>query len=412
MATNKVNNNLKINNNINKLAPSLNNTTTKNVINNPSLNTTLNEKLQEAKEKTQFYDIIVDNYFLLLGLSFAILVLIIIYFFSSSFRTSRCIDRMSIYQSYQTLSSLDISIFGNKKISEFQIASSYNPCHVGYQMFDYTNEQVLLATLQSGARYIDLTIFNSEYGANAYPVVSSGYKKGEWKMMATDTPLETCFQTIANNAFKIKSGSNGVPNPEDPLFIGLNLNTNNNLDCMNVIAALAVKYFNERLLDSAYSYQNNSNIGNITMANLAGRVIFFSSDGFQGSGLEEIVNYCWDNYDNNPNHNLRRYYYKDLMVTGFDNVGLIDFNQNGLSIVVPHQEGDFYSGNYNPNLALSLGCQFVSMDYSYIDTNMDFYITQFKDTSFILKDTKLRNNTYTTKPNTTTTNSTTTTQPS
>jgi hypothetical protein len=306
-----------------------------------------------------------------------------------------------IYQSYQTLLSLDISLFGNKNISDFKVASSFNPCHVGYQMFDYTNEEVLLATLQSGARYLDMTIFNSEYGANAYPVVSSGYKKGEWKMMATDTPLETCFQIIAKNAFSIKNGSNGVHTFEDPLFIGLNLNTNNNLDCLNVVAALAAKYFNDRLLDSAYSYQNNSNIGGVTMANLSGRVIFFSSDGFQGSGMEEIVNYCWDNYDNNPNHNLRRYYYKDLMVTGFDDVGLIDFNQNGLSIVVPHQEGDFYSGNYNPNLALSLGCQFVCMDYNYIDINMDSYITQFKDTSYILKDTKLRNNTYTTIPITT-----------
>ena len=32
-----------------------------------------------------------------------------------------------------------------------------------------------------------------------------------------------------------------------------------------------------------------------------GKVVFFSSDGFQGSGLEEIINYSWDNIDNNPN---------------------------------------------------------------------------------------------------------------
>ena len=33
-----------------------------------------------------------------------------------------------------------------------------------------------------------------------------GYKKGEWKMMFSDTPLETIYEIIANNAFKLYDG--------------------------------------------------------------------------------------------------------------------------------------------------------------------------------------------------------------
>ena len=44
-------------------------------------------------------------------------------------------------------------------------------------------------------------------------------------MMVTDTPLETIFQIIADNAFTVNDSVNGVFNPDDPLFIGLNLNT-------------------------------------------------------------------------------------------------------------------------------------------------------------------------------------------
>jgi hypothetical protein len=46
--------------------------------------------------------------------------------------------------------------------------------------------------------------------------------------------------------------------------------------------------------------------------------------------------------------------------------------------------------NYNPILAFELGCQFVAMEFQYIDGNMDYYITKYKQKSFILKDEALR----------------------
>jgi hypothetical protein len=222
-----------------------------------------------------------------------------------------------------------------------------------------------------------------------------GYKSGEWKMMITDTPLENIFEVIAKNAFKLYDGVEGVYTPEDCLFIGLNLNTNSNLNCLNLISFLISKYFATRLLPNEYSYQNSNNIPNIPVYQLMGKVVFFTSDGFQGSGLEEIVNYSWDNINKNPKHNLQRIHYKKLLEPGFDEIGLKKYNKTGLTIIVPHIEGDFYNTNYNTIKAFELGCQFIAMEYQYIDSNMDSYITRFKENSFINKSTKLQENAFT-----------------
>jgi hypothetical protein len=354
-----------------------------------SKNQTINS-LETTKEASGMYEVISENYILLLGITSAIVIVVIIYFFSETFRVGRSVSRLGIYKQYQTLSSIDYSIMGNTRLGDYYVSSAYNASHSGYQMLDYTSEKIVLSVLQSGARYLEFNIFNSEFGSNAYPVVSMGYKSGEWKMMIVDTPLELILETISVNAFKIYDGKEGVDNPDDPIFIGLNLNTNSNLDCLNLTAYLITKFFSDRLLSNTYSFQNNDNIADIKMSQLIGKVVIFASDGFQGSGLEEIVNYSWDNTNNNPNHNLKRLHYSELTKPGFDTNELINFNRKGFTIIVPHQEGDFWNTNYNPILAFELGCQFVSMEFQFIDSNMDYYITKYKDKSFILKDSDLR----------------------
>ena len=350
-----------------------------------------NETIKTTKEEMiEYGSIITDNYLLLLGVSSALIICLIIYFFSESFRVGRTIDKMLVYQGFQRITSIDYIKFGELRLGDMYVASAYNAAHSGYQMYDYTSKKMVLAVLQSGVRYLEFNVFNSVFGDDAYPVVSMGYKKGEWKMMVKDTPLEYIFQIIAENAFKVHDGVEGVFNPDDPIFIGLNLNTNSNLSCLNLLGFLITKYFRNRILPNQYSYQNSDDIADIKLTNLMGKVVFFSSDGFQGSGLEEIINYSWDNIDNNPNHNLQRIHYSKLKEPGFNEQKLIDFNKKGLTIVVPHVEGDFFNTNYNPIKAFECGCQFVAMEYQYIDSNMDMYITKFKNKSLLLKDNKLR----------------------
>ena len=293
---------------------------------------------------------------------------------------------MLVYQGYQQLTSLNYDNIGINRLGDFYVASAYNAAHCGYQMYDYTSEKIVLAALQGGARYLEFNVFNSEFSDKAFPVVSMGYKSGEWKLMASDTPLETIFQTISKNAFSIYDGVNGVKNPDDPIFIGLNLNTNSNLSCLNLIAYLITQYFQDNLLDNQYSFQNSDHIADITATQMMGKVVFFASDGFQGSGLEEMINYSWDNINNNPNHAMKRLYYADIMAETFDSNKLMNFNKTGLTIVVPHQEGNFFNGNYDTTKAFDLGCQFIAMEFQNIDSYMDSYITRFKRNSLVLKD--------------------------
>lgn len=398
-----INNNSPTNNTTNKeLNTSMSNTIKQSVNRNNALNNnksniqstnnnvSSNTIIQTTKEEvSELYEIAADNYIILLAVVSAIVIIIIIYFFSQTFRVGRTISHMKTYQAYQKLSSIDYKTYGSTRLGNYHIASAYNAAHVGFQMYDYTSENIVLAAIQSGVRYLEFNVFNSEYGSKAFPVASMGYKQGEWKMMVNDTPMETIFETIANNAFKIHDGVEGCYNPDDAVFIGLNLNTNSNLSCLNLLAFLITKYFGDRLLPNAYSFQSNDAIADLTLSQLMGKVVIFASDGFQGSGMEEVVNYCWDNPESNPQHAMRRYLHSDLTKSGFNNQELIDFNRTGLTIVVPHQEGDFWNTNYNPVIAKQLGCQFIAMEFQYVDVNMDYYITLFKNRSMVMKDDEL-----------------------
>ena len=63
---------------------------------------------------------------------------------------------------------------------------------------------------------------------------------------------------------------------------------------------------------------------------------------------------------------------------GFDGARIKNHNKSGLTIVVPHVEGDYLTRNYDPTPAWDLGCQFVAMNYQEIDEQMDTYITHFE----------------------------------
>ena len=352
-----------------------------------------NETIKTTKEEmVEYGSIIMDNYLLLLGITSALIICLIIYFFSESFRVGRTIDKMIVYQGFQRITSVDYIKFGELRLGDMYVASAYNAAHSGYQMYDYTSKKIVLSLLQSGARYLEFNVFNSVFGEKAIPVVSMGYKKGEWKMMVTDTPLEIILEIIATNAFIISDGKNGVNNPEDPLFIGLNLNTNSNLSCLNLISMLILKNFRGRFLPSNYTFQNNGNIAEIPLIELIGKVVFFSSDGYQGSGLEEIINCCWDNVHNDPEHNMQRIHYSTFTEPGYDASNMIEYNKTGLTIVVPHIEGDFLNTNYDTLHAFETGCHFISMEFQYINNYMDSYITRFKDNSIIAKNKDLQKN--------------------
>jgi hypothetical protein len=321
---------------------------------------------------------------------------------------------MDIYIKFQNIQSLKPSDLKEYKLCDFYVSSSYNSALSGTQYIDYATTDMVKKLLQTGVRFLEFQVFGNIYGPDAEPVVSSGYAKGEWKLTLNTLYLEDVIKTIRDQAFRIYDGTDGSPNHMDPLIISLDLKTNYNYFVTNKIQKLFSKYLMDYLLDPTYNYQAK-NVGIVPLKELMGKIILFSSDGFQGSTLEELVNYSW------ILPKLKRIHYSELEnqsieqgtkgqgqttltnisqknSTTLDSTKLMvessqlkKFNSEGLSIVYPHKEGDILTYNFDPEKSWNLGCQFVSMNFQTMDVNMDKYINKFRNKAFILKPKSLRN---------------------
>jgi hypothetical protein len=237
-----------------------------------------------------------ENYVIILAVFLVIVLIILIYFFSKTFNVSRTIHKMKMYQRYQKINAIDMSQQQTTEpLYKFQIASFYNACHSGNQMFSYTSELITKAALRSGARYLELNVFCSMYGPKGVPVVDSGYARGEWKLMLNTTTFESVIRVISENAFRVASEEDGAPNNTDPLFIGLNLSTGGNTYCLDLMADILTDYFKDKLLDAKYAFQFATDFAKNPLRELENKVVIFSSSGFEGSKLEELVNAVWYN---------------------------------------------------------------------------------------------------------------------
>jgi hypothetical protein len=338
------------------------------------------------------------------------ILFVFLFFFSQKYRVGRSLNNLDIYIKFQNMESLKLGGLKDYRLCDFYVLSSYNTALSGTQMFDYVTTDMVKKVLQTGARYLEFQVFGDQYGPDAEPVVSSGYKQGEWKLSLNTLYFEDVIKTIKEHAFKIYDGTDGSPNYLDPLIISLDLKTNYNYFVNNKIQKIITKYLLDRLLDPTYNYQSK-NVAKTPIRDLMGKVIIFSSDQFQGSNLAEIVNYSW------AFPQLKRYHYSELKnqsssssagsitsdISNFfisssvtDTAKTIEtgqitkFNASGLSIIYPHQEGDILTSNYDPSIGWDLGCQFVGMNFQTMDTNMDKYINKFRYKAFVLKPEALR----------------------
>lgn len=339
--------------------------------------------------------------FLLIAIFGSILLLAIIFIiFSKQYRVYRVTNSMNIYIKYQNMQSMRATDMKDYKLADFYVCSSFNSALPGYQMIDYVSPDMVKKVLQCGCRYLEFQIFGETFSSDANPVVSSGFRKGEWKLSLNTVNFEDILKVIADHAFTIFDGTDGAPNNLDPLIISLDLKTNYNYLVNNKIQQLFSKYLSTYLLSPTYNYQNK-NVATEKLKDLMGKVIIFSSDGYQGSNLEEIINYSW-NFSK-----LKKLHHTDVdsqlntqtVSTGTDveaqkNIieynELKTFNKKGLTIVSPHNEGDLLTSNFDPTNAWTVGCQFVCMNFQKIDKNMDIYINKFKKRAFVLKPKSLR----------------------
>ena len=64
---------------------------------------------------------------------------------------------------------------------------------------------------------------------------------------------------------------------------------------------------------------------------------------------------------------------KTINSYGFNKDYLRKFNKNGLTVVVPNEEGDILPANYDASIAWDLGCRIVAMNFQELDIYIDKY---------------------------------------
>jgi hypothetical protein len=378
-----------------------------NVANKMKINIPRDQTNDEIKE-TKLGNQVLFFIFLLIG----ILLLGAILLVSRIFRVYMSLAKLAIYRTneikQQNLTDyISIEDINKKKLRDFYIASAYRPYVCGLHKFDYVSVEVFIEVLKCGPRFVELEIFNSGYGEDVEPVVSVGEEEGEWKYTLNSINLKLFLREIAKVAFNLKD----LKVYKDPFILYLNLKTNRNVRCLNKVHKYIYEILGEYLLDSKYAYNSpnkeTSDINDITIGDCLGKVLIFSSSGFEDTNLEEVVNYSSaSNYTLQNNKNQYRILYvrhedvvdaeediEDYSNEEFHKLSGNDlkrYNKCGFTILSPEIKTDsIFSGitpiNYEPGKGLDWGCQFIMMNYQKIDTNMSNYAYIFKDSSFVLK---------------------------
>jgi hypothetical protein len=133
-------------------------------------------------------------------------------------------------------------------LREYCIKASYNSAYSGTQISD----KMIKYVLARGCRFLDLQIHYSENNNLAYV---ANITDTEIKEMDSNNrvSLDTIFNVIAANAFMSSQGSDGCPNPKDPLFIHLRIIKDKNTKVYDIVAQCITKNFSEnsRFLDDA-----------------------------------------------------------------------------------------------------------------------------------------------------------------
>ena len=313
----------------------------------------------------------------------ALYVLLMIgYLLSENYRVSSTLVQLDKYRNALFLDSMYLmkKKRQDKSLKQFYVASSFRPYLAINQMFEYCSLKILVRNVQNGVRAMFFDIFNDSLSEDAFPVVSSGYEKGNWKLTLNTLTFESVIRELSKTIFT----SGYTNNYNDPFFLFLNLKTNRNFNSVNRVQETVYKYFKDRLLPSKYAYQSTK-LADAPMRDLMGKVVIITSQGYENTNLEELVNASWNTED------MKKISYKaldaatpksDAIKMNIDDVRT--FSDAGITLVVP-PEDSFFTTNYYPEPFFTAGCQFIFKNYQNNDLFMEPYITKFNSSSFVDK---------------------------
>ena len=254
--------------------------------------------------------------------------------------------------------------FKNKTLKEFHIATSHNTYIPCTQNADIADVLAIKRALLLGARAIELDVFSDK--TTLKPIVAHGVERGAERadiLTTTSIPFQHCLDIIKKYAFQKTT---------DPIFIILELNTNKMIKVNNEIAKMLKNTFKDQL----YKQNKKVSLGDIKLKDTLNKVIVLSGGGSNGD-LNKIIYSTWHD------QKMKNIPYTDQDLKEDE---IIKFNETGMTRVYPAGtiEGHF-SLNYDFEVAFEKGCQFIAMNYQTIDDNMNKYLTNFKNSSFLLK---------------------------
>jgi hypothetical protein len=258
------------------------------------------------------------------------------------------------------------------RLCDFYAAGSSYSLFPGSQIYDYVSDSILPLVIKAGARIVELDIYSDEQDK---PVVGLKNQKLGTDYAYNTVPFEACCVSIMNNAFNSISS----PVSSDPFMLSLVFHTNKT-NVLNSCAQILKTTCGAHLLGYEYGYERK-NLAIEPVCNLQRKLIIVSGGEMKGTLMEEMVNMSWS-----MSH-LRRMTYTQASQP-HDQDELINFNRNGITLVVPDIGEDLK--NNNPQILFTYGCQWTLMNYGSIDDMMELYIGEFQENSFVLKPAALR----------------------
>lgn len=254
------------------------------------------------------------------------------------------------------------------KISDFYLISSNQSCLVPYTFGNYVSNRMLEITIEAGARFLDFDIYTEFYKNKAVPVVKSEFAKKPSKNFVT---LHSCFKTIKEKAFK--------RNFDDPIFIHLNLKTNN-LETLDRIAYSYLEVFtSENMPNPGMSYKNKQSIIQEPICKFFKKVMIVVTGKSENTLLDQITH-----FHTNFNAKIINEVEADFPS---DPNKLVFETRKFFTIVKPDT-----NQNINPSRPWSHGCQCVLMNFWNLDIQMKKHAKFFHNSSFHIKSFDLQEN--------------------
>ena len=380
--------------------------------------------------------------YLVIAIPVIILLIYIVYKYNFSNRALNAIATMNYKDSLipeQLPQCYELDPTMQYKLCDYYIsASAMTPC-IGNQHYDYVSLDMITEVLQSGARYIQIPICESDISMQALPVVGTA-QYGQKLITSLNTlDIRPVLQTIRANAFTVgtRNANNKSTAVNYPLFVHFILNTTNTYT-LNTLAKNIQESWKDIIIPIE-KYQQFP-IFLEKLCNLLGRIIIFATPEYKNTQMETWViptskmfeKYHYSEiakvsqgissggngvfrFDTLYNNKLStqeqtrsaarfrtKYPSLDYVIENRESIAetilndsdildnLASFNKVGMSLVYPNQPEDVLSSNYNIGDAVYNGCQFIAMNFQINDDNMKTYMEIFRNNSFRLKPGSMR----------------------